>query len=37
MPRKMFAAVDSPTAPPTLSVRSSSHEKPRTIGGRMRQ
>ena len=37
MPRKMLAAVDSPTAPPTLSVRSSNHEKPRTIGGRMRQ
>ena len=37
MPRKIFAAVDSPTAPPTLSVRSSSQEKPCTIGGRMRQ
>jgi hypothetical protein len=37
MPRKMLAAVDRPTAPPTPIVRSSSQEKPRTIGGRMRQ
>ncbi len=37
MPRKILAAVDSPTAPPTPSVRSSAHEKPRTIGCRMRQ
>ena len=37
MPRKMLAAADSPTAPPTPSVRSSSQEKPRTIGGRIRQ
>jgi hypothetical protein len=33
----MLAAVESPTAPPTLSVRSSTHEKARTAGGRMRQ
>jgi hypothetical protein len=37
MPRKMFAAAESPTAPPTFSVRSRIHEKPRTIGGRMPQ
>jgi hypothetical protein len=37
MPRKILAAVESPTAPPTLSVRSSSQEKPCTSGGRMRQ
>jgi hypothetical protein len=37
IPRKILAAVESPTAPPILRVRSSSHEKPRTIGGRMRQ
>ena len=35
MPRKMLAAVDSPTAPPTPSVRSSSQAMPRTIGGRI--
>ena len=27
MPRKILAAVDNPTAPPTARVRSSSHEK----------
>ena len=37
MPRKILAAVDKPTAPPTPSVRSSSHAMPRTRGGRMRQ
>src|ERR1700757_1585716 len=37
MPTKIFAAVETPTAPPTLSVRSSSQEKPCTSGGRMRQ
>ena len=36
-PTKMLAAVESPTAPPTPSVRSSAQEKPRTIGGRMPQ
>ena len=28
MPRKMLAAVDSPTAPPTPRVRSNSHAMP---------
>ena len=37
MPRKMLAAVDSPTAPPTPSVRSSAIPKARTIGGKMPQ
>jgi hypothetical protein len=37
MPRKMLAAVERPTAPPMPSVRSSAQEKPRTIGGRIRQ
>lgn len=37
MPRKMLAAVESPTAPPTPSVRSSSQAMPRTIGGSTRQ
>ena len=37
MPRKMFAAADSPTAPLTFNVRSRTSEKPRTIGGRMPQ
>ena len=36
-PTKIFAAVDSPTAPPTSSVFSSAQENPRTIGGMMRQ
>src|SRR5437588_193109 len=34
MPRKMLAAVESPTAPPTPRVFSSATAKPRTIGGR---
>ena len=37
MPRKMLAAVESPTAPPTPMRRSSTKAKPRTIGGRMPQ
>jgi len=37
MPTKTFAAADRPTAPPTRIVRTSSHENPRTIHGRMRQ
>jgi len=36
-PTKMLAAVESPTAPPTSSARSSAREKPRTIGGMMPQ
>ena len=36
MPRKMLAAVESPTAPPTPIVFSSAQPKARTIGGRMR-
>ena len=36
-PTKILAAVDKPTAPPTSSVRVSAQEKPRTIGGMMRQ
>ena len=37
MPKKILAAVDNPTAPPTPSVRSNSHAMPRTTGGSTRQ
>ncbi len=37
MPTKTFAAADTPTAPPTPRVRSSSHENPRTTIGSTRQ
>ena len=37
MPRKILAAVESPTAPPTPMLRSRMKEKPRTTGGNMRQ
>ncbi len=37
MPTNTFAAAETPTAPPTPTVRSSSHAKPRTTSGRMRQ
>ena len=37
MPTKMFAAVESATAPPTPNDFWNKNEKPRTISGRTRQ
>ena len=37
MPTNTFAAVESPTTPPTFIERSSSHEIARTMAGSTRQ
>jgi len=37
MPTKMFAAVESPTAPPIPNERSNTNENPRTMTGSTRQ